>query len=202
MRVFFADGCPSAHRTRALLNLLERPVEPVVVDLKNKSAEFLALSPTGAVPLLDDDRFVLFESAVINEYLAEKFAWPDAFSSDLQQRARERLAMKRFDDVLAPLFFASVKDPAALDAKPSWRREVEVLGQTVKGLSPRGLLGLHVGPHWLRMNWVAPQAPLVVALRNAAGEFLDAAAAMPAVQAVAPDQAATTKALKGWLGLS
>ena len=201
MRLFFAAGCPYAHRTRALLNVLERPADEVVVDLKNKSPEFLALSPTGAVPLLDDAGFVLFESAVINEYLAEKFAWGDAFSAHLQQRARERLAMKRFDDVLAPLFFASVKDAAALDAKPSWRREVEVLGQTVKDVSPRSLLGLHVGPHWLRMNWLAPQATLVVALRAAAGTVLDAAAALPSVQATAPDREVTTKALKGWLGL-
>ena len=54
MRLFFADGCPYAQRTRALLTLLEKPFEPVV----------------------------------INEYLAEKFAWPRAFSAREGTRAR------------------------------------------------------------------------------------------------------------------
>ncbi len=201
MRLFFTDGCPYAHRTRALLTLLEQPFEPVVVDLKNKSPEFLSLSPTGAVPLLDDGGFVLFESAVINEYLAEKYEWKGALSSELHQRARERLAMKRFDDLLAPLFFQALKDPALYQSKPSWRREVEVLGHAVKGQSPKSLVGLHVATHWLRMNWLVPTAPLVVALREHAGAFLDEAVALPAVVATSPERAPWEASIRALFGL-
>ncbi len=201
MRLFFADGCPYAQRTRALLTLLEKPFEPVVVDLANKSTDFLALSPTGAVPLLDEDGFVLFESVVINEYLAEKFAWPDAFSADLKERARERLMMKRYDELLVPTFFGSLKNPASLEAKPGWKREVELLGETVKGKSPRSLLGLHLVTHWLRMKWLAPDSPVVKAMQAAAGEYLEAAVALPSVVATTPERESTVNALKAKFGL-
>lgn len=201
MRLYFTDGCPYAQRTRALLTLLEVPFEPAVVDLANKSPAFLALSPTGAVPLLDDDGFVLFESVVINEYLAEKFAWPAAFSADVKERARERLMMKRFDDLLVPAFFGSLKNPASLEAKPGWKREVELLGETVKGKSPRSLLGLHLVTHWQRMNWLAPESPMVKAMGAAAGHYLEAAVALPAVVATTPQREPTVKALKAKFGL-
>ncbi len=200
MRIFFADGCPYAHRTRALLTQLEKPFEPVVVDLSNKSPEFLALSPAGTVPLLDDDGFVLFESAVINEYLAEKFAWPDALSRDVKERARERLAMKRFDDVLVPLFFGSIKNPAVDDSRPNWKREVELVGEAVRGKSPRSLIGLHLVTHWMRMNWVLPESPLVAALQAAAGPFLEAALVLPAVKATSPERETTVRSIRAKFG--
>lgn len=200
MRVYFTDGCPYAHRTRAFLTLLEKPFEPVVVDLANKSPEFLALSPTAAVPLIDDDGFVLFESAVINEYLTEKFAWSDAFSADVKERAHERLAMNRFDTLLVPLFFGALKNPAAYDGKPNWKREVELIGAAVKGKSPRSLLGIHLVTHWMRMKWVSPESPMVKELQRVAGAYLDKALAMPAVVSTSPDRDATVKAIKQKFG--
>lgn len=195
MRLFFAEGCPYAHRARALLTHLEQPFEGREIDLKSKPADFLALSPTGAVPMLEDEGFLLYESAVINEYLAERFAWAAAFSANLQQRARERLAMKRFDDVLVPLFFRALKDGAALEGTPNWQREVEQLGLTAAHAAPVSLLGFHVATHWLRFGWVAPQSPLVLALEKAAGGFLGQAAAHPAVVKTSPDRERTTRSL-------
>jgi hypothetical protein len=201
MRLYFTDGCPYAHRTRALLTLLDKPFDPVVVDLKNKPPGFLALSPTGAVPLLEDDGFVLFESAIINEYLAEKFEWKAALSSSLHQRARERLAMKRYDDLLAPLFFKALKEPSLYESTPNWRREVDLLGQTVHGQSPVSLLGLHVVTHWLRMTWLAPKSPMVLELREHAGAYLEAAAALPAVIETSPERAPFEKEMRARFGL-
>jgi glutathione S-transferase len=40
--------------------------------LHTRSAEFLRLTPTGAIPAMDDDGFVLTESLAINLYLAKK----------------------------------------------------------------------------------------------------------------------------------
>jgi hypothetical protein len=198
--MFSAEGCPYAHRSRALLTLLAQPFELREIDLKAKPADFLALSPTGAVPMVEDDGFLLYESAVINEYLAERFAWADAFSPNLQQRARERLAMKRFDEVLVPLFFRAFKDSAALEATPNWQREVEQLGITAAKSKPISLLGFHVATHWLRFTWVAPQSPLVVALEKAAGAFLAQAVAHPAIVQTSPDREHTTRILRERFG--
>ncbi|MBL8921244.1 MAG: glutathione S-transferase [Myxococcaceae bacterium] len=200
MRLFSASACPYAHRTRALLTLLGAPFELREIDLSNKPADFLALSPTGAVPLLEDDGFVLYESAVINEYLAERLAWRDAYASDLRQRALERLAMKRFDDLLLPLAFASFSTPASIESKPLWRREVEFLSKAVTGSQPSSLLGLHLATHWVRMSRAFPGNVVVAALRDALGGFLDAAAALPCVVATSPDLEAAVSAMRARFG--
>lgn len=44
--------------------------------LNTTSAEFLALTPTGAIPVLEEDGFVLTESLAINLYLAKKHGGP------------------------------------------------------------------------------------------------------------------------------
>lgn len=200
MRLFFSPGCPYAHRTRALLEVLGQPWEAREVDLASKPEDFLALSPTGAVPLLDDDGFVLFESVIINGYLAEKYDWAPAFPADARGRARHRLAMKRFDEVLAPAFYRSLKAPHLIDEQPAWRRELAFFADIVRGAPALSLLGLHVGPHWLRMKWTRPDGLVALALAEAAGPFLDAAASLPAVLATAPEREPTVATLLAKFG--
>lgn len=200
MRLYSANGCPYAQRTRALFTALNEKYELVEVDLANKSPEFLAKSPTGAVPMLEDGDFVLFESSVVNEYLAEKFAWKDAYDADVQKRARERLAMRRFDDVLVPLFFRSLKDEKAIASNPNWEKELAYFADVVRGAKTKSLLGFHVATHWVRMKWVKPSSPIVAALQNTCGGFLDAAASQHEIESTNPDREATTKAILAKFG--
>lgn len=150
--------------------------------------------------MLEDDGFVLYESVVINEYLADSLKWQEALSTDVKQRARERLAMKRFDDVLIPVAFESFKNPAVLDSKPMWRKEIEQLAKTVKHAKPQSLLGLHMATHWLRVSWAFADNVLVQALGEACGSFLNAAAALPCVVKTSPDKATTVQGLKARFG--
>ncbi len=191
MKLFFFPGCPFAQRARAVTTLLGEKFEPHEFESGNKPAEFLKLSPTGAVPLLEDNGFVLYESAIITEYLAERLAWKKAFSEDLQQRARERLAMKQFDGVIVPAAFASFKDPASLEAKPQWKKELEQLALTVKNSGVESLLGIHLATHWVRWTWAFPESTLVHAMRAAMGEYLEAAAALQCVAETNPERGAT-----------
>jgi glutathione S-transferase len=55
---------------------------------ETKSKEFLAMNPSGTIPVLEDNGFFLFESAAILIYLAEKYQWTTLFPTDLQTRAR------------------------------------------------------------------------------------------------------------------
>ena len=64
--------CPFVQRS--IITLLEKGVgyEIEHIDLSNKPQWFLDISPFGKVPVLVvDDDVVLFESAVINEFLDE-----------------------------------------------------------------------------------------------------------------------------------
>jgi len=52
-----------------------------------KESWYLSLNPNGRVPTIDDDRLVMWESAAINLYLAEKYRSP-LWPGDLAGRAR------------------------------------------------------------------------------------------------------------------
>ncbi len=60
-------------------------------DLQNKSEELVTLNPYGKVPVLVDGDTVIYESAVINEYLDEKFPEVPLMPNDLAQRAQVRI---------------------------------------------------------------------------------------------------------------
>jgi glutathione S-transferase len=61
------------------------------VDLGNKPADFLAVSPYGLVPALVDGDHVVYESAIINEYLDEKYPNPPLMPPDPAGKARVRI---------------------------------------------------------------------------------------------------------------
>jgi glutathione S-transferase len=87
--------CPFVQR--AAIVLLEKgvPFDRVDVDLAAKPDWFLALSPTGKVPLLklsqpDGSDAVLFESMVICEYLEESLGGAGLYPDEALSRARQR----------------------------------------------------------------------------------------------------------------
>lgn len=65
-----------AIRPRWLLEEIGTPYELVRLNLSvgdQKKAEYLKLNPNGTVPTLIDDGLILYESAAIVQYLADKF---------------------------------------------------------------------------------------------------------------------------------
>lgn len=115
--------CPFVQR--AAIVLLEKGVafETIDVDLTDKPDWFLALSPTGKVPLLkieqvDDSDAVLFESMVICEYLEETQASAKLYPEDAPSRARQRAWIEYGTATLAEAWqFLNAKDRATADAK-------------------------------------------------------------------------------------
>jgi len=61
------------------------------VDLKNKPKDLWEQNPYGKVPVLVDGDVVVYESAIINEYLDEKFPQVPLVPKDLGQKARMRI---------------------------------------------------------------------------------------------------------------
>jgi glutathione S-transferase len=81
--------CPYVQR--AVITLLEKdiPHDRTYIDLANKPDWFRQISPLGKVPLLKVDEEVLFESAVICEYLNE-ITPGSLHPSDPLQKAKHR----------------------------------------------------------------------------------------------------------------
>lgn len=81
--------CPYVQRVAIALAEKELSYQRIHVDLANRPAWFERLSPLGRVPLLKLGRGVIFESAVILEYLEEAEPNP-LHPPDLFERARHR----------------------------------------------------------------------------------------------------------------
>jgi glutathione S-transferase len=97
------DLCPYVQR--AVIALAEKgvPFERRYVDLANKPAWFLAISPLGKVPLLQAGDAVIFESAVILEYLEETQANP-LHPADPLARALHRAMIEFGSAVLSDIW--------------------------------------------------------------------------------------------------
>ena len=109
--------CPYVQR--AAIALTEKGVafERIYVDLANKPDWFKAISPLGKVPLLLVGDEVVFESAVILEYLEETLPNPMHPAGPLA-RARHRGWIEFGSSILNDIWgFYSAPDAAALDAK-------------------------------------------------------------------------------------
>jgi glutathione S-transferase len=111
------DLCPYVQR--AVIVLAEKGVafERIDVDLAAKPDWFLRLSPLGKVPLLKVEDEVIFESAVILEYLEETQPRP-LYPADPLARARQRAFIEFGSAILSDIWGMEIaQDRGALDAK-------------------------------------------------------------------------------------
>lgn len=109
LRLISHKLCPYVQR--AVIVATEKGIafERVDIDLADKPDWFLAISPTGKVPLLevteeDGSTHILFESAVIAEYLDEIGGGGRLLPADPLRRARERAWVEYGAAALADLY--------------------------------------------------------------------------------------------------
>ena len=105
LTLYDAPRCPYCARTRIVLAEKGVPYEQVTIDLADRPAWLLERNPPhGRVPVLEEDGWVLPESAVIDEYLEERFPEPPLLPLDPAERAAARLVVFRFDDLGDPYY--------------------------------------------------------------------------------------------------
>jgi len=102
--LYDADRCPYCARVRIVLAEKGLEFEVVEVDLDDRPAWIYEKNPLGRVPVLEEDDFVLAESAVIDEYLDERFPEPPLWPADPGERALGRLLVHRFDELSRPYY--------------------------------------------------------------------------------------------------
>jgi glutathione S-transferase len=105
--------CPFVQRAAIALEEKGVAFERINVDLANKPGWFLAISPLGKVPLLKVDDAVIFESAVILEYLEETQPKP-LHPADPLTRADHRAWMEFGSTMLMDIwnFYMAADEPA------------------------------------------------------------------------------------------
>src|ERR671922_1547790 len=99
-----AARCPYCARVRIVLAEKALEYETVEIDLDDRPAWIYEKNPLGKVPVLEEGEFVLPESAVINEYLDERYPEPALWPADPAERALGRLLVFRFDELSKPYY--------------------------------------------------------------------------------------------------
>jgi stringent starvation protein A len=102
--LYDADRCPYCARVRIVLAEKGIEYETVEIDLDDRPAWIYEKNPLGRVPVLEEGEFVLPESAVINEYLEERYPEPPLWPADPGERALGRLLVFRFDQLSKPYY--------------------------------------------------------------------------------------------------
>jgi glutathione S-transferase len=114
--------CPYVQRAVIALREKGVPFERIDIDLADKPAWFLKISPLGKVPALtvaaDSGEVTLFESSVICEYIEETQAGAKLHPADALSRARHRAWMEFGSAVLSDLWgLETATDAAVFEAK-------------------------------------------------------------------------------------
>jgi glutathione S-transferase len=116
LTLYDADRCPYCARVRIVLAEKGIDYETVQIDLADRPSWIYEKNPLGRVPVLEEDAFVLSESAVINEYLDERYPEPPLWPADPGQRALGRLLVFRFDELSKPYYALRREEEGARDA--------------------------------------------------------------------------------------
>ena len=121
--------CPYVQRSVILLKEKGVDYDIEYIDVYDPLEWFLALSPTGKVPILQVEDTVLFESAVINEYLDEVYT-PALHPSNPIKKAQNRAWM----EFTSPMYMDTFDIMMATD-KASSDSAVDSLNKNLAGFN-------------------------------------------------------------------
>jgi glutathione S-transferase len=103
--LYSAARCPYAARARIVLAEKGIDHEIVEIDLSDRPDWLYEKNPKGRVPVVEeDDSSPLPESAVIMEFLEERYPEPALLPTDPADRAAVRLLIFRDDDLTDPYY--------------------------------------------------------------------------------------------------
>jgi glutathione S-transferase len=104
LTVYDAARCPYCARVRIALAEKEIEYEAIEIDLSDRPAWLYEKNVTGRVPVIEEDGWILPESAVIMEYLEERYPEPALLPADPADRALARLWIFRHDHFTRPYY--------------------------------------------------------------------------------------------------
>lgn len=185
--------CPFVQRSVITLHEKNADFEIEYIDLNHKPEWFLKISPLGKVPVLMVNNEVLFESAVINEYLDETIS-PALHPGDALTRARNRSWIEFSSVCLNTLFnyfLAQTKDEAEKTGV-TLTENLNRFGDNIKGPWFNGdhfsLLECAVAPVLYRIDFLQRRYSANLKLSNVVKEYSAMLINRPSVQkSVVPD---------------
>ncbi|HEY2218001.1 MAG TPA: glutathione S-transferase family protein [Gaiellaceae bacterium] len=171
--LYDAARCPYCARVRIVLAEKGVEVDTVEIDLSDRPAWLYGKNPSGRVPVIEEeDGRPLPESAVIMEFLEERYPEPPLLPTDPADRALVRLLVFRDRDLTDPYYAfrrgedgAEERFLAALAQLNVALSERPYLGGSEYGLADiafvpwilraRDMLGVELGPFPALTDWLA-----------------------------------------------
>lgn len=100
IRLYERTDCPFCWKVRIAFAELSVPFQITATRLGEKHPEVVRLSPTRTVPVMVDSEIVIWESAVILEYLDSRYASGQLVPAESGEQARVRLLHAYSDKLL------------------------------------------------------------------------------------------------------
>ena len=104
LTLYDAARCPYCARARIALAEKGVEFEALEIDLNDRPEWIYEKNPTGRVPVVEEDAWILPESSVIMEYLEERYPEPPLLPADPADRALARVWIFRHDDFTKPYY--------------------------------------------------------------------------------------------------
>lgn len=146
LELFSFAACPYAQRTRMALIEKGLDFELTEIDVYNRPPWFREVSPYGKVPVLRHDGRVVYESAIINQYLDEAFPSPPLMPADPYGRAQARIWMDYCETRYLP---AAHRLMAERDQPGKLADNRARLAEVMRFMEQEGLRKLGDGPFWM-----------------------------------------------------
>lgn len=115
LTLYDAPRCPYCARVRIVLAEKGVEVDVVEIDLSDRPAWLYEKNPAGRVPVVEEDDWPLPESAVIMEFLEERYPEPALLPADPAERALARLVVFRDDELTDPYYALRRGDDGAAE---------------------------------------------------------------------------------------
>jgi len=152
LTLYDADRCPYCARVRIVLAEKGVEHEAIAIDLSERPVWLYEKNSTGRVPVIEEDGWVMPESAVIMEYLEERYPDPSLLPADPAERALSRLRIFRQDTFTDPYYAVRRGEESA---RPRFAEQLERLDARLEarpwlGGSAYGLADIAYVPWVLR----------------------------------------------------
>lgn len=145
MKLYYFPASPNSRKVHAVAIQLDLPLDLKLVDLQKgeqRTSEFMQLNPTGRTPVLQDGKFVLWESIAIMQYLASQISnslWPENVQSRADIMRWQSWQLAHWQSACQPLQYERVvkqilqlgdPDPQIVEqATQRFHQEATVLNQ-------------------------------------------------------------------------
>jgi glutathione S-transferase len=146
IELFSFAACPYAQRSRMVLIEKGIDFELTEIDVYNRPPWFKEVSPYGKVPVLRHDDQVIYESAIINQYLDEVFPRPALMPADPYERAQARIWMDYCETRFLPTIHRVMWEREQAAKHP---QNLEKLYEVLRFMEHEGLRRLGAGPFWM-----------------------------------------------------